>query len=142
LALVLMRRELDLWSPGEHNGTFRGNNPAFVTAKVALEHYWTGAGLTAATLAKGERIARALADLAASRGGIGSRGRGLVHGLAFADASEAAKVSRAAFERGLLVETSGGSDEVVKLMPPLTVTEDELDHGLNLLVDAVDAVRL
>jgi len=40
LQSVLMRPELDEWKPGEHNGTFRGNNLAFVTAKVAIETYW------------------------------------------------------------------------------------------------------
>ena len=44
MALVLIKPELDVWEPGEHNGTFRGNNPAFVTARVALEKFWvTGA---------------------------------------------------------------------------------------------------
>lgn len=39
-AIVLMKPELDQWKPGEHNGTFRGNNPAFITAKAALDNYW------------------------------------------------------------------------------------------------------
>jgi diaminobutyrate-2-oxoglutarate transaminase len=52
----------------------------------------------------------------------------------------ARKVSFAAFERGLLVETAGPGDEVVKLLPPLTVTDAEVDRGLELLTDAVHAV--
>ena len=44
LALVVLKRELDVWKPGEHNGTFRGNNHAFVTATAAIEHYWSDAG--------------------------------------------------------------------------------------------------
>ena len=50
------------------------------------------------------------------------------------------KVSSAAFERGLLVETAGPEDEVVKLLPPLTVTDTELDQGLAILADAVQTV--
>ncbi|MEU0540789.1 diaminobutyrate--2-oxoglutarate transaminase [Nocardia sp. NPDC005978] len=142
MALVLMRSDLDVWAPGEHNGTFRGNNAAFVTGEVALRHYWSDNALETATLAKGELIRRHLSDLAAEFQGISTRGRGLVHGLVFEnDASEAAKVSRIAFELGLLVETSGPCEEVVKLLPPLTTTEQELSHGLGLLSQAVEIVR-
>ncbi|MBF6243594.1 MULTISPECIES: diaminobutyrate--2-oxoglutarate transaminase [Nocardia] len=140
MALVLMKRELDQWAPGEHNGTFRGNNPAFVTARVALEEYWRDDRLELSTLARGERVRAALAQVADAVGGLSTRGRGLVHGLVFDDASEAGKVSRVAFEEGLLVETSGANDEVVKLLPPLTITDSELDHGLDILARAVDIV--
>ncbi|MCX4098141.1 diaminobutyrate--2-oxoglutarate transaminase [Nocardia sp. alder85J] len=140
MALVLLRPEWDQWAPGEHNGTFRGNNPAFVTARAALEHFWTGAGLTASTQRLGERVHTALTELAGRYPGVSARGRGLVHGLAFADVSVAGKVSRLAFERGLLVETSGSDEEVVKLLPPLTVTDDELTHGLTVLTAVVDEI--
>ncbi|WP_040794968.1 diaminobutyrate--2-oxoglutarate transaminase [Nocardia higoensis] len=140
MALVLMRPELDQWAPGEHNGTFRGNNPAFVTARVALEHYWSDDTLERATAAKAAVMWTALERIAAQCEGVSVRGRGLVQGLVFADASRAAKVCRAAFDRGLLVETSGSVDEVVKLIPPLTIAEDELAHGLGLLADSVAAV--
>jgi len=140
LALVLFRPELDQWAPGEHNGTFRGNNHAFVTARVALEHYWSDDALERGTAAKAATTCAALERIAAAVPGLGVRGRGLVQGLVFADASRAAKVCRAAFDRGLLVETSGSMDEVVKLIPPLTVAEDELAHGLELLGAAVEAV--
>ncbi|MBF6068364.1 diaminobutyrate--2-oxoglutarate transaminase [Nocardia farcinica] len=140
LALVLFRPELDQWAPGEHNGTFRGNNHAFVTARVALEHYWSDDALERGTAAKAATTRAALERIAAAVPGLGVRGRGLVQGLVFADASRAAKVCRAAFDRGLLVETSGSMDEVVKLIPPLTVGEDELAHGLELLGAAVEAV--
>ncbi|MBF6211899.1 diaminobutyrate--2-oxoglutarate transaminase [Nocardia puris] len=140
MALVLFKSELDQWAPGEHNGTFRGNNPAFVTARVALEHYWSDDALERSTKAKGERIAGVLSRIAATVSGVSTRGRGLVHGLVFEDASRAGKVCQAAFERGLLVETSGSFDEVVKLLPPLTLADDELDHGLDLLGSAVDVV--
>ncbi|PPJ19569.1 diaminobutyrate--2-oxoglutarate transaminase [Nocardia nova] len=140
MALVLMKRELDQWAPGEHNGTFRGNNPAFVTARVALEQYWRDDRLELSTLAHGERVRAALARVADAVGGLSTRGRGLAHGLVFDDASEAGKVSRVAFEEGLLVETSGACDEVVKLLPPLIITDSELDHGLDILARAVDIV--
>ncbi|WP_433522564.1 diaminobutyrate--2-oxoglutarate transaminase [Nocardia pseudovaccinii] len=140
MALVLFKPELDQWAPGEHNGTFRGNNAAFVTGRVALEHYWSDSTLEISTVAKGERTARALAEIAAAFPGVSTRGRGLVHGIVFEEASCAGKVSQLAFERGLLVETSGSADEVVKLLPPLTISEDELDRGLSLLAGAVGEI--
>jgi diaminobutyrate-2-oxoglutarate transaminase len=140
MALVLFKPELDQWAPGEHNGTFRGNNPAFVTAQVALEHFWSDDGLQTSTLAKGERIEQVLGRLAAEVPGVSLRGRGLVQGVVFDDPSQASKVCQVAFERGLLVETSGSMDEVVKLLPPLTVSDEELDLGLDLLSTAIDTV--
>src|SRR5690606_15636940 len=88
MALVLFKPEHDVWSPGEHNGTFRGNNPSFVTAQVALEHYWSDDVLEKSTGTKGKRVAAALNDISAAAPGISTRGRGLVHGLVFDDASD------------------------------------------------------
>ncbi|GAA4395487.1 diaminobutyrate--2-oxoglutarate transaminase [Tsukamurella soli] len=134
LALTLLRPELDVWGPGEHNGTFRGNNPAFVTAKVALDHYWSDDSLERATLAKGERIATRFRSLAAEfPEQLATRGRGLVQGLAFTDSEQASKVCGTAYRNGLLAETSGPDDEVVKLLPPLTISESEIDLGLDIL---------
>ncbi|WP_405132873.1 diaminobutyrate--2-oxoglutarate transaminase [Nocardia sp. NBC_01388] len=141
MALVLMKPDLDQWSPGEHNGTFRGNNAAFITAELALRHYWSDDRMELATLAKGERIRRHLTLLTEDFHGLTTRGRGLVQGLVFDDASQAAKVCRTAFELGLLVETSGSTDEVVKLLPPLTVTDAEISHGLSILTRSVEIVR-
>ncbi len=140
MALTLFKSELDIWSPGEHNGTFRGNNPAFVTSQVALEHFWSDDALHQSTLAKGERINSVFTDLTTTFEGLSTRGRGLVRGLAFENPGLASKVCQHAFEAGLLIETAGPSDEVVKLLPPLTITDEELEHGLNTIVEATTAV--
>ncbi|MFI1715193.1 diaminobutyrate--2-oxoglutarate transaminase [Streptomyces sp. NPDC053513] len=139
MSLCLFRPELDLWEPGEHNGTFRGNNPAFVTATAALDAYWRDGTLRERTLSRADRIERALLDLCGDddRAGLAARGRGLVWGLEFADGERAAAVCRRAFEIGLLLETSGPRGEVVKLLPPLTATDDELDEGLGMLARSV-----
>ncbi|MFD4470471.1 aminotransferase class III-fold pyridoxal phosphate-dependent enzyme, partial [Rhodococcus sp. NPDC058505] len=128
------------WSPGEHNGTFRGNNPAFVTATAALEQYWADDILAKSVRAKGAQVHTALADLSARFEGLDTRGRGLVQGLVFERPEQAEAVCRTAFERGLLAETSGPSDEVVKLLPPLTISTDELELGLGILTESVTAV--
>jgi diaminobutyrate-2-oxoglutarate transaminase len=141
MALTLIRPELDIWEPGEHNGTFRGVGPAFATATAALETYWQDDSLERSTLAKGayvesrfNRIAARYAD----RYELLVKGRGLARGLGLPTGEQAGRVSRAAFERGVLVETSGPSDEVVKLLPALTMSEDQLREGLDIIEQSVD----
>jgi diaminobutyrate-2-oxoglutarate transaminase len=142
LALTLIRPDLDIWKPGQHSGTFRGFNLAFVTGAAALRAYWADQTLERSTLARGAHIAAALNALAESVPGtpMQPRGRGLAHGLAFEHGELARKVSAVAFERGLLVETAGPKDEVIKLLPPLVATNAEIDQGLALLADAVQTV--
>ena len=142
MAMTLFRPELDIWEPGEHNGTFRGYNPAFVTATTALNTYWRSTDLQESTLAKGARVGDALDAIAVAvpSQGITTKGRGLARGLAFDNGELARKVCTAAFERGLLMETAGPNGEVAKLMPALTITDAELDEGLGILREAVLAI--
>lgn len=139
MALTLIRPELDVWGPGEHNGTFRGNNPAFVTSAAAIDHYWSNGDFEAATLAKGRRIHDAFTSLSERLDGVTTRGRGMVHGLVFDDPARAVALSREAYRQGLLIETAGARDEVVKAMPALTISVDDLDHGLEILSRAAEA---
>jgi diaminobutyrate-2-oxoglutarate transaminase len=141
MALTLIRPELDVWGPGEHNGTFRGHNPAFVTATAAIREFWSDDRLERSTVAKGERVEEALRELAGTLPGEAEvKGRGLARGLGFAQAELAGKVAAAAFERKLLCETAGPRDEVAKLMPALTITDEELERGLEIFIDAVHSV--
>lgn len=140
LALTLIKSELDVWEPGEHNGTFRGNNPAFVTASEALRLYWSDDQLQQSTLAKGERVGEVIGDIAKKYDGAVAKGRGLARGLGFEDPEIAGKISKAAFDRKLILETSGPQSEVIKIMPPLTVSDEELEQGLSIIVDSVQAV--
>ncbi|MGF1431046.1 diaminobutyrate--2-oxoglutarate transaminase [Kitasatospora sp. LaBMicrA B282] len=141
MALLLVRPELDQLGPGEHSGTFRGNNLAFVTATACLDH-WADPAF-AAGLAERVRVLDGLLDDLALRFaslGCTPRGRGLIRGLGFTDPTLADRVSRAAFEAGLLVETSGAQGQVLKIMPPIVLAEDELARGITLLADVIDAV--
>jgi diaminobutyrate-2-oxoglutarate transaminase len=140
MALTLIKPELDQWEPGEHNGTFRGNNPAFVTATTALRTYWSDDLLEKSTLSRGEQLGTVLQELADRIPGVEARGRGLARGLAFDQPELAGKVCAAAFARGLLMETSGPQGEVVKLLPPLTLTDEELTQGVELLTASVRSV--
>ncbi|RFA31077.1 diaminobutyrate--2-oxoglutarate transaminase [Alkalilimnicola ehrlichii] len=135
IAVTLLRPELDQWEPGEHNGTFRGNNLAFVTATEAFKQFWADDKLTQEVKAKAELVAQALNKLVAqfpqAKGEV--RGRGLLQGIAFENADIAGTVSAVAFENGLIIETSGPEGEVLKLLPPLTITEAELKEGLDII---------
>ncbi|WP_431877201.1 diaminobutyrate--2-oxoglutarate transaminase [Amycolatopsis sacchari] len=142
MALTLIKPELDVWEPGEHNGTFRGINPAFVTAAEALRTYWSDDELEKSTRAKGERIGAALQGIveAYPEANLTAKGRGLARGLEFESGEIAGKVCAAAFERGLLMETSGPDSEVAKMLPPLTLTDAEVGEGLEIIDASVKAV--
>ena len=135
-----MKPEVDDWEPGEHNGTFRGHNPAFVTAAKALRTYWADDALEKNVAARSEQLRERLEIIAGLAEGSKVRGRGLLSGVAFADLELAQKIAAAAFERKLLLETSGSSDEVIKIMPPLTITEEQFAEGLDILEDAAREV--
>jgi diaminobutyrate-2-oxoglutarate transaminase len=143
MSLVLMRPEVDVWKPGQHTGTFRGNNLAFISARVALEEYWTSTAFTDGVAAKSELLRGALSEIAAEHPAkeFTVRGRGLFYGLVCdRDPSLAGRVSAEAFRRGLVIETSGANDQVLKFLPALTITEDELARGLEIVRDSLAAV--
>ena len=139
LALTLFRRELDAWQPGEHTGTFRGNQLAFVAGAAALG-LWRDPQFTAHLDAAGRRLQEFGAELAALDTGTRARGRGSALGIdlgATGGADRAERVQRYAFDHGLIVELCGRHDEVVKLLPPLTIELPLLDHGLDVLREAI-----
>jgi diaminobutyrate-2-oxoglutarate transaminase len=143
MSLVLLRPDVDVWKPGAHTGTFRGNNLAFVSARVALETYWADDALTDGVLAKGEFLRAELERIADEYPELSFvvRGRGLMMGIACdADPTLAGRISKAAFERGLVIETSGAFDEVLKFLPALTISEDELRRGLAIVRDSLATV--
>jgi len=142
-ALTLFRPDLDQWQPGEHNGTFRGNCHAFVTATAALKHFWRGdtfaADITRRGAMLGERLQR-IAD--SSRGQMRVKGRGMMQGIDVGSGDLATAITAAAFAKGLILETSGGHDEVVKVLAPLTIKDDVFAMGLGILEQVVrDALR-
>ncbi|MBT2499352.1 diaminobutyrate--2-oxoglutarate transaminase [Agromyces sp. ISL-38] len=143
MSLVLLRPDVDVWKPGAHTGTFRGNNLAFVSARVALETYWADSALVDGVAAKSALLAAELEQIAAAHPELGFvvRGRGLMYGLACdGDRGLAGRISAEAFRRGLVIETSGAFDEVLKFLPALTITEDELARGLAIVRESLDAV--
>lgn len=143
MSLVLLRPEVDVWKPGAHTGTFRGNNLAFVSARVALEEYWADSAFTDGVQAKSDLLRTELEAIAAANPerGFVVRGRGLMYGLACdADPTLAGRISAEAFRRGLVIETSGAFDQVLKFLPALTITEEELTRGLQIVRESLAAV--
>ena len=133
MSLVLMKPELDVWKPGAHSGTFRGNNLAFVTATQALETYWTNAAFSAEIQRKESLVRDWLENLVHSfpNAGLSVRGRGLIQGLVSnASPALANRIAKRAFGKGVVIETSGAQDEVLKLLPALTIEEGLLMRGL------------
>lgn len=139
LALALIKPEHDVWKPAEHNGTFRGNNHAFVTARVALEKFWADEGFARGVQHKADHLDKRLRAIA-DRYDMSVRGLGMMRGIDVQDGDLAAAICSRAFEGGLIIETSGAHDEVVKVLAPLTIGMDLFDAGLNVLEDAFDAV--
>ncbi|MFS4437386.1 diaminobutyrate--2-oxoglutarate transaminase [Paracoccaceae bacterium GXU_MW_L88] len=138
-AAVLIRPEYDDWEPAEHNGTFRGNNHAFVTARVALEKFWADDAFQKDIARRGQMVHDALKAMQDKLPGSTLRGRGMIQGINVVSGELASDICRRCFESGLIIETSGANDEVVKILAPLTTPDELLEKGLGILASAFDA---
>jgi len=138
-ALTLFRPELDQWTPGEHNGTFRGNNHAFVTATAALNHFWSDGAFEAQLKTRGDYLGARLQKIADDLG-LSTRGRGMIRGIDVGSGEKADRITTAAFERGLIIETSGAHGEIVKVLAPLIIADDVFAHGLDILESCIRLV--
>ncbi|TPQ20406.1 aminotransferase class III-fold pyridoxal phosphate-dependent enzyme [Streptomyces sporangiiformans] len=175
LAVVVYRDDLDVWEPGAHAGTFRGNQLAMAAGAATLAYVRENRLADRAALL-GARMLNQLRALAAEFPCIGDvRGRGLMIGVEFVDPEEpttpgtagsfadpcladprpadpcpadpcpaapelAAAVQRECLRRGLIVELGGRHSSVVRLLPPLTITDEQVDAVLERLADAVTTV--
>ncbi|MER6124327.1 diaminobutyrate--2-oxoglutarate transaminase family protein [Streptomyces sp. NPDC001795] len=166
LAVVVYRDDLDVWQPGAHAGTFRGNQLAMAAGTATLA-YVRENRLAERADALGARILTQLRALAAEFPCIGDvRGRGLMIGIELVNPEAApetasldcatacpggagprpaapalaAAVQRECLRRGLIVELGGRHASVVRLLPPLTISDEQTDAVLDRLADAVAAV--
>lgn len=138
LSIVLIRPEIDIWNPGEHSGTFRGNNLAFVTAG-AMCKMWSDRQFTASVERAAVKLQAHLDRLVAKFPDSieQKRGRGLMAGLKCRSHTTVSHVHDFAFGNGLLIESSGPNRDVIKVLPPITITDDELDRGIAILNQAL-----
>jgi diaminobutyrate-2-oxoglutarate transaminase len=141
MAILLMRPELDQWQPGEHTGTFRGNNLAFVAATQALT-YWENDDFAESIKYKGKIMEEELTKITEKypQLDIELRGRGMVWGLDIPRSGFAGEVSKEAFDNKLIIELAGADDDVVKFLPALTIEEETLREGMALIDKAIGAV--
>ncbi|RMC34307.1 diaminobutyrate--2-oxoglutarate transaminase [Paracoccus alkanivorans] len=136
LALVLVRPEHDVLGPAEHNGTFRGNTHAFVTARIAIEKFWADKSFETELAGKAALIEKRLTELADLVPGAFLKGRGLMRGVDVGSGDLAGKICARAYEKGLVIETSGSEDQVVKVLAPLTTPVETFEKGFDILLDA------
>ncbi|MFI1971343.1 aspartate aminotransferase family protein [Streptomyces cinnamoneus] len=169
LAVVVYRDSLDVWQPGDHAGTFRGNQLAMAAGTATLRHVREN-GLSQRAAALGERMLARLRPLVAEHDCVGDvRGRGLMMGVEIVDPEGAAHaapwpgaepgpgratarvplpagpalataVQQECLRRGLIVELGGRHDCVVRLLPPLTITDEQAEAVLERLSDAIATV--
>ncbi|HKJ83195.1 MAG TPA: diaminobutyrate--2-oxoglutarate transaminase [Mariprofundaceae bacterium] len=141
MSILLMRPELDQWQPGEHTGTFRGNNMAFVASTKLLE-YWDSPDFAEGVVQKGkfleERLKEIIANHPDAEGEL--RGVGMVWGIEFADPNFAGDLSEECFGNGLIIETAGANGQVIKFLPSLTITEEVLSEGLDIIDKSIAKV--
>ncbi|MDK3017080.1 diaminobutyrate--2-oxoglutarate transaminase [Pseudodonghicola flavimaris] len=136
MALVLVRPEFDVFGPAEHNGTFRGNTHAFVTARVAIEKFWADGSFQEELAEKALILTTALQELAEMLPDSRLKGRGLMQGVDVRSGDLASEICAEAFRNGLVIETSGPEDQVVKVLAPLTTPQDTFRKGLSILLEA------
>lgn len=132
MSLLLMKPEIDIWSPAEHSGTFRGNSHAFVTAKVALEKFWLDDAFTNRINDTSRILHNELHDIEKDFG-FKAKGRGLMCGIDVGSSEVASLVKKECYEEKLIIETCGPRGEVIKLLPPLTIGHDDLKQGTDIL---------
>lgn len=141
MSLVLLRPDLDLWEPGEHTGTFRGNNLAFVTATEALR-FWETDAIVLSTKDKSRKLQESLRELARQHKPLQLkiRGVGMIYGLEIEPAELVKPIASAAFDRGVVLEVCGPRRNVLKILPPLNIDCEVLQEGIAALDQAIDSV--
>ncbi len=135
LSLLLIKPEIDLFQPAEHNGTFRGNQLAFVGSKTAIQLYQK-LDMDSIVQKKEALIKDFLeTNIKPLHKDIDIRGIGMIWGIDTSkiDGSITKKLQQGCFKRNLVLEKAGRKDQVLKLMPPLLIPEETLMEGLNIL---------
>ncbi len=142
MSLLLIKEELDIWKPAEHNGTFRGNQLGFVGAREAIL-FNKATNLNEEVTRKGklaiEFIEKEILSLDER---LKLRGLGLIIGIDFSKIdieNITKKIAQGCFYKGLIIERAGRKDAVLKLLPPLVITDEELLKGLNIIKEVIKA---
>lgn len=141
MSMLLFKPEYDAFNPAEHNGTFRGNQLAFVGAKAGIEYYVQN-NLDCIVQEK-EQIIREFIEkeILPLDSRLSARGIGMIWGIDFSqiDSSLASTISHACFEKHLVIELAGRKDCVLKVLPPLTIDKKQLEEGLTIIKNCIIA---
>ena len=143
LSATMYHEDLDTWDAGGHVGTFRGNAPAMVGGIRAIEYIQDHDLLTHAQ-ELGEYIRDRLEETIESTNQIKNiRGRGLFIGVEFTDSEETTgkevvkAIQTECYEQGILVWTAGRHGNVLRLIPPLVLTKEQAENGLDIICTAI-----
>ena len=142
IALVLLRPELDIWTPGEHNGTFRGNQLSLVAAKAGME-LMLNEKVEEQVARKAQIVEKFLKEeICPLDSRLSYRGIGLIWGVDFSafEGDMTKKLVAACFANGLIAERVGRDNNVLKLMPPLVIEEEQLLKGLQILKKSIEQI--
>lgn len=154
LALVAYHKRYDKWNPGSHSGTFRGNQIALVAGAASMKYIRENA-LHAQAVLRGEQLRNGLRTIARRYDCIAEiRGRGLMIGAEVVtpekarskeekntlDGELAKLIKRECFERGLILETGGRHGAVIRFLPPLVITREEIDSVIDIFDAAIASV--
>jgi diaminobutyrate-2-oxoglutarate transaminase len=151
LSMVVYREHLDRWQPGAHAGTFRGNQLAMAAGAATLR-FVKEQRLDRHADAMGERLMAHLRRIQRESPHVGDvRGRGLMIGAEIVDAQAepdrlgarppcrelARRIQRECLDRGLILELGGRQGSVARFLPPLIVTDDDVDRIAEIFEEAV-----
>lgn len=154
MSVLAFHKDIDSWKPGEHTGTFRGNQLAMVAGAKAMEIIQRDR-LAEHALAMGERLTQHLLSLQKQNACIGEvRGRGLMMGIEIvnpdatnplgqpqADGERAIAIQRAALERGLIIEKGGRHGAVLRFLPPLIISAQQIDFVADVIERAIHVTK-
>ncbi|HHF3126181.1 TPA: pyridoxal phosphate-dependent class III aminotransferase [Vibrio alginolyticus] len=151
MSLLVINKQHDTWKPGEHTGTFRGNQLAMVSGAKALEIIQRDNLVEHANIA-GQYLRYGLESIQKRVNCIAEvRGKGLMLGVEIknpdgelnkfgepqADSELTLSIQRAALERGLIVEKGGREGAVIRFLPPLIISFEQIDFALRVFEDAI-----
>ena len=143
-AMVAKSSVMSKWHSGEHGTTYGGNAVACAAAVAVIETL-RSERLPERAAALGERILERVRGWRVDHPRLGDvRGRGFMIGLEFMEDGRPApelvqRIIKAAVDRNLLVLSCGVDENVIRLIPPLTLTEEEMTHGLDILEASLGA---
>jgi diaminobutyrate-2-oxoglutarate transaminase len=141
MAIVLIKPELDEWKPAEHNGTFRGNNLAFITSAKMLKTYWQNDDFKNETLKRAKIVNDSLTEICQKHPEFFVKGKGMMQGIECKDKNLPSKIKKECFNHNLIIETSGPDDEVLKIFPPLTISIENLNKGLKIVREVINQIN-